>query len=98
MADVARVSGIDGLSLHGLRRSFASLAEWMDPPLPAGVIAQIQGHKPSATQEKHYIVRELDLLALHHGRYEVWILEQAGISFDRNQQPGALRLVAGKEA
>ncbi len=98
MADVARVSGIDGLSLHGLRRSFASLAEWMDPPLPAGVIAQIQGHKPSATQEKHYIVRELDLLALHHGRYEAWILEQAGISFDRNQQPGALRLVAGKEA
>ncbi|MCK0537130.1 integrase family protein [Alcanivorax sp. CY1518] len=96
MMDVARVAGIDGLSLHGLRRSFGSLSEWLE--IPAGVIAQIQGHKPSATAEKHYRVRELDLLALHHERFEAWILEQAGISFDRNQQPGGLRVVAGKGA
>lgn len=96
IGDVARVAGIDGLSLHGLRRSFGSLSEWLE--LPAGVIAQIQGHKPSATAEKHYRVRPLDLLRLHHERFEAWILEQAGIEFDPSQQPGALRVVAGGEA
>lgn len=95
MADVARISGIDGLSLHGLRRSFGSLSEWLE--IPAGVIAQIQGHKPSATAEKHYRVRELDLLAVHHARFEAWILEQAGIVFDSGQKLGVLRVVAGRE-
>jgi hypothetical protein len=40
------------------------------------------GHKPSATAEKHYTVRPLDLLRVHHERIEAWILEQAGIVFD----------------
>lgn len=96
LADAMRLAGLK-VTAQGLRRSFASLSEWMDPPLPAGLIAQIMGHKPSATAEKHYIVRELDLLALHHGRYEVWILEQAGITFEP-EQTGGLRMVAGKEA
>ncbi|CBL44301.1 Phage integrase [gamma proteobacterium HdN1] len=91
MGDVARVAGIDGLSLHGLRRSHGSLSEWLE--LPAGVVAQIQGHKPSATAEKHYRVRPLDLLRVHADRFEAWILEQAGIHFDAEQQPGALRVV-----
>lgn len=65
------------VSLHGLRRSFGSLAEWLE--IPAGVIAQIQGHKPSATAEKHYRVRPLDLLRVHHTKYEAWILERAGL-------------------
>jgi hypothetical protein len=60
-----------------------------------GVVAQIQGHKPSATAEKHYTVRPLELLALHHERIESWILEQAGIAFDSQTVPGALRVVAG---
>lgn len=71
------VVGIEGLTLHGLRRSFASLTEWLE--IPAGVVAQIQGHKPSATAEKHYKRRPLDLLRLHHERIEAWMLEQAGI-------------------
>ena len=71
--------GIEGLTLHGLRRSFASLTEWLE--IPAGVVAQIQGHKPSATAEKHYKVRPLDLLRVHHERIEAWMLEQAGIEF-----------------
>lgn len=96
LADAMRLAGLK-VTAHGLRRSFASLSEWMDPPLPAGLIAQIMGHKPSATAEKHYIVRELDLLALHQGRYEAWILEQAGITFDP-EQAGGLRVVAGTEA
>ncbi len=87
------VAGIDGLTLHGLRRSFKSLTEWLE--IPAGVVAQIMGHKPSATAEKHYTVRPLDLLRLHHERIEAWILEQAGVPFVVGVEPGKLALVAG---
>ncbi|MCK6415492.1 MAG: integrase family protein [Giesbergeria sp.] len=86
-----KVAGIEGLTLHGLRRSFRSLTEWLE--IPAGVVAQIMGHKPSATAEKHYTVRPLDLLRVHHERIEAWILEQAGIVFDAKAAPGALRVV-----
>ena len=87
-----KTAGLDGLTLHGLRRSFKSLTEWLE--VPVGVVAQIQGHKPSATAEKHYTVRPLELLALHHERIEAWILEQAGIVFDGKAAPGALRVIA----
>jgi integrase len=78
---------LDGLTLHGLRRSFASLTEWL--AVPAGVVAQIQGHKPSATAEKHYKRRPLELLAQHHSRIEAWILKRAGIKVDSGEQPEA---------
>ncbi|MFZ3139679.1 tyrosine-type recombinase/integrase, partial [Polaromonas sp.] len=87
-----KAAGLEGLTLHGLRRSFSSLTEWLETP--AGVVAQIQGHKPSATAEKHYKVRPLDLLRVHHEKIEAWILEQAGIVFDAKAAPGALRVVA----
>ena len=87
-----KVAAIDALTLHGLRRSFGTLSEWLE--IPAGVVAQIQGHKPSATAEKHYRVRPLDLLRVHHERIEAWVLEQAGIVFDAKAAPGALRVVA----
>lgn len=85
------VAGIEGLTLHGLRRSFKSLTEWLE--IPAGVVAQIQGHKPSATAEKHYTVRPLDLLRVHHERIEAWMLEQAGIEFKPEVKPRTLRAV-----
>lgn len=91
-AEACRVAGIEPLTLHGLRRSFKSLSEWLD--LPAGVVAQIMGHKPSATAEKHYTVRPLDLLRLHHEKLVAWILEQAGVQFDAQAEPGKLRLIA----
>ena len=84
-------AGLDGLTLHGLRRSFSSLTEWLE--VPAGVVAQIQGHKPSATAEKHYKVRPLELLRVHHEKIEAWILEQAGIVFDVKAEAGKLRMV-----
>lgn len=87
-----KVAGLEGLTLHDLRRSFKSLSEWLE--LPAGVVAQIMGHKPSATAEKHYTVRPLDLLRLHHEKFEAWILEQAAIAFDAKAEPGKLRAVA----
>ncbi len=87
-----KAAGLDGLTLHGLRRSFSSLTEWLE--VPAGVVAQIQGHKPSATAEKHYKVRPLELLRVHHEKIEVWILEHAGIEFDAKATPGKLHVVA----
>lgn len=90
-AAACAVAGIEGLTLHGLRRSFKSLTEWLE--IPAGVVAQLMGHKPSATAEKHYTVRPLDLLRVHHEKIEAWILEQAGIAFDAKAEPGALRVV-----
>lgn len=73
------VAGLSHVTLHGLRRTFASLAEWVE--MPRGIVAQIMGHAPNATAEKHYINRPLELLAVWHGKYEAWILEQAGIEF-----------------
>ena len=76
---------------RGLRCSFKSLTEWLE--IPAGVVAQLMGHKPSATAEKHCTVRPLDLLRVHHERIEAWILEQAGVTFDA-AAPAGLRAVA----
>ena len=85
-------AGIPSVTLHGLRRTFISLAEWVE--MPTGVVAQIVGHAPSATAEKHYKVRPLDLLRMWHGKYEAWILEQAGIAFDAKTANKGLRAVA----
>ena len=86
-----KAAGLEGLTLHGLRRSFSSLTEWLETP--AGVVAQIQGHKPSATAEKHYKVRPLELLRVHHEKIEAWILEQAQVQFDASVLPSKLRIV-----
>lgn len=72
-------AGLPDLTLHGLRRSFGSLAEWTETP--AGVVAQVMGHKPSAIAEKHYRRRPLDLLRMWHIKIEAWILNEAGINF-----------------
>ena len=90
--EACKVAGIDGLTLHGLRRSFKSLTEWLE--VPAGVVAQVMGHKPSATAEKHYTVRPLDLLRVHHEKIEAWILHEAGVTFDAKAAPVVLRVVA----
>lgn len=83
-------AGLPDLTLHGLRRSFGSLAEWTETP--AGVVAQVMGHKPSAIAEKHYRRRPLDLLRMWHAKIEAWMLEQAGIKFEPVQT--GLRIVA----
>ncbi|AJX82011.1 phage integrase family protein [Burkholderia pseudomallei 7894] len=86
------VAGLPHLSLHGLRRSFGTLAEWVE--VPVGVIAQIQGHKPSAIAEKHYRRRPLDLLRKWHDKIEAWMLEQAGIEFTLEQGRTSLSIIA----
>lgn len=94
--DALAAAGLPHLTLHGLRRSFGTLCEWVE--VPVGIVAQIQGHAPSAIAEKHYRRRPLDLLRKWHDKIEAWILEQAGIEFKQAQpelqqaQP-ALRVV-----
>ncbi len=83
------IAGVE-VTLHGLRRSFASLCEWIE--VPAGIGAQIQGHKPQGVREQHYIRRPLDLLRMWHAKIEAWILNEAGIQFAPVQ--AGLRVVA----
>ena len=65
------------MSIHGLRRSFGTLAEWVE--CPSGISAQIMGHKPSALAEKHYRKRPIDMLRMWHTKIEKFILDEAGI-------------------
>jgi len=76
------IAGLN-MTLHGLRRSFASLCEWIE--MPGGIAAQIQGHKPQGVREQNYIRRPLDLLRVWHVKIEEWILDQAKIKFVSGQ-------------
>lgn len=76
-------AGLPHVTLHGLRRSFGTLCEWIE--MPAGISAQIMGHKPSAIAEKHYRRRPLDLLRKWHDHIEKWILEQANVHFEPDE-------------
>lgn len=75
--DLLEEKGLPRLTIHDLRRSFSNLTEWLE--IPTGVVAQIMGHKPSATAERHYKDRPVDLLRLHHQKIEDWILQEANI-------------------
>jgi integrase len=85
--------GLHSLTLHGLRRSFVTLAEWVE--CPAGITAQIMGQKPSAIAEKHYIKRPVDLLRQWHTKIEKFILDEAGIPQPR-ENAKRLRVVNKK--
>lgn len=87
-----KAAGLPHVSLHGLRRSFGTLSEWVE--CPVGVVAQIQGHKPSAIAEKHYRVRPLDLLRKWHERIEAFILESAKVEFQPEDAVPTLRVVS----
>lgn len=51
--EALQAAGLPHTILHGLRRSFGTLCEWVE--MPSGISAQIMGHKPSALAEKHYL-------------------------------------------
>lgn len=84
-------AGLPDLTIHGLRRSFGSLAEWTEAP--TGVVAQVMGQKPSAIAEKHYRRRPLDLLRMWHAKIEAWILEQANVVISSEQTNQLIRLI-----
>ncbi len=84
-------AGIEGLTIHGLRRSFSLLGEAAGAP--AGAIAQVMGHKPSATAEG-YRPRSVDALRPFLAQIEAHVLRLAGVQFDAQAEPGKLQLVA----
>ena len=90
---VLSLAQLPPVTIHGLRRTFASLAEWVE--MPVGIVAEIMGHKPSATAEKHYKSRPIELLGIWHTKYEAWILEQAGIEFKPQEGAQLLKVVGG---
>jgi integrase len=90
---VLQAAGIKVLTLHGLRRSFSLLGEAAGAP--AGAIAQVMGHRPSATAEG-YRPRSVDALRPFLAQIEAHILALAGVKFDAEAPAaGGLRLVAG---
>ena len=88
-----RDAGITGLTLHGLRRSFALLGEAAGAP--DGAIRQVMGHAPSGVAEG-YRPRSVDALRPYLQRIETHILELAGVVTDAPIQEAkvALRVVA----
>ena len=85
-------AGIPHVSIHGLRRTFSLLGEAAGAP--AGALAQVMGHKPSAIAEG-YRPRSLDALRPYLATIEKFILDKAGIAFDpATAATGGLRLVA----
>jgi integrase len=91
-ADVLADAGIPHVSIHGLRRTFALMGEAAGAP--AGAIAQVMGHRPSAVHEG-YKPRSIDALRPYLELVERFILDRAGVKFDScgASTPG-LRLVA----
>ena len=81
-------AAIDGLTIHGLRRSFSLLGEAAGGSCWA--IAQVMGHKCSATAEG-YRPRSIDALRPFLEQIEAHILSLAGVQFDAKAAPGALR-------
>ena len=90
-ANVLADAGIPHVSIHGLRRTFSLLGEAAGAP--AGAIAQVMGHKPSAIAEG-YRPRSIDALRPYLAQIERFILDKAGIQFDpATAAPAGLRLV-----
>ena len=89
-AKALQSAAIEGLTIHGLRRSFSLLGEAAGAP--AGAIAQVMGHKPSATAEG-YRPRSIDALRPFLEQIEAHILALAGVQFDTKAEPGKLRAI-----
>ena len=84
-------AGIPHVSIHGLRRTFSLLGEAAGAP--AGAIAQVMGHKPSAIAEG-YRPRSIDALRPYLAQIERFILDKAGVQFDAAKAaPAGLRVV-----
>lgn len=95
-ADVLADAGIPHVSIHGLRRTFSLLGEAAGAP--AGAIAQVMGHKPSAIAEG-YRPRSTDALRPYLAQIEAFILDKAGVHFDaKNAETHKPTLVARKSA
>jgi integrase len=90
--DVLSGAGIPHVSIHGLRRTFALLGEAAGAP--AGAIAQVMGHRPSAVAEG-YKPRSVDALRPYLAKVEHFILTSAGAAMADPGNASADDLVVG---
>lgn len=88
-AEVLSEAGVNHLTIHGLRRTFVQRGRAV---VPAGAVAQIAGHKPSATAEG-YAVLPMDDLRPFAEKIEAHILKLANVQFFPEAEPGKLKLV-----
>lgn len=89
-AKALKSAAIERLTIHGLRRSFSLLGEAAGAP--AGAIAQVMGHKPSATAEG-YRPRSVDALRPYLAQIEAHILELGNVQFVPKADPVKLEIV-----
>jgi integrase len=87
---VLKHAGLVSLTLHGLRRSFATFGEAAG--CPAGAIAQVMGHRPSGVHGG-YTIRSVDQLREYLDKAESYILELAGVAPLTLEKEGAQRAV-----
>ena len=74
----------------------ASIEHGIDTRIrPLDAIAQVMGHKPSATAEG-YRPRTVDALRPYLKQIEDHILKMAGVEFDRVAAKSGLRLVSAE--
>lgn len=83
-------AGIPHVSIHGLRRTFALLGEAAGAP--AGAIAQVMGHRPSAVAEG-YKPRTVDALRPYLEQIESFVLERGKVPWQPGSTAKSLRLV-----
>ena len=89
--DVLTDAALTHVSIQGLRRAFERMGEAAGAP--AGAIAQVMGHKPSAIAER-YKPRPVGVLGEYLAKVEAFILAKAGIAFDAQAAKAkGLRLV-----
>ncbi len=72
LARTTQAAGLGHVSIHGLRRTFALLAE--EAGVPAGAVAQYMGHSPRGTSEG-YKPRSLDQLRKSINQVEAKLLD-----------------------
>lgn len=76
LARVLKAAELEHVSIHGLRRSFALLAE--DAGIPVGAAEQYMGHSPTTTHEG-YKPRSLDQLRVYINRLEKHLWQLRGV-------------------
>lgn len=75
MRSTLAAAGLDHVSIHGLRRTFALLAE--ESGIPTGAAAQYMGHSPSGTHEG-YKPRSIEQLRVYILRVEAHLEQLVG--------------------
>ena len=97
MARPSKIATIDFTSSHDLSHGLlerAKCPEGVAFALLKDAIAQVMGHKPSATAEG-YRPSSVDALRPFLAQIEAHVLALAGVQFDPQAEPGKLQLVAG---